>query len=224
MRIYGEGLKGSFGGKTVFENVSFEIEENSFVGLYGRSGAGKSTLAKMLCGICLPDEGSIYADGAVLASKTGYDRRRGIRIQMVYQQPWSSLDPGQRLISGFYELIGYHKFAPSKNAADELISSLMAEVGLDPGILNHLPYQISGGEAQRIAIAKCLLFRPELLILDEATAMLDVSTQANVFALIGRLMKKNGGSVLLISHDSGLVHHLCGRIYVMENGTVHLER
>ena len=92
----------------------------------------------------------------------------------------------------------------------------MDEVGLNMEILNHLPHQISGGEAQRIAIARCLLFKPKLLILDEATSMLDVSTQANVLALVRRVMKKHGGSVLLISHDRELVEYLCDRLYVFE--------
>ena len=93
----------------------------------------------------------------------------------------------------------------------------MAEVGLDMGILNHLPRQISGGEAQRVAIARCLLFKPRLLILDEATSMLDVSTQANVLALVRRVMEQGGGSVLLISHDRELVDHLCDQIYIFDD-------
>ena len=93
-------------------------------------------------------------------------------------------------------------------------------MGLDPGILAHLPRQISGGEAQRIAIARCLLFQPRLLILDEATSMLDVSTQANVVALVRKVMAKSRGSVLLISHDKALVDTLCNQIYVFDNQTL----
>ena len=97
------------------------------------------------------------------------------------------------------------------------INDTLAQVGLEPGILEHLPHQISGGEAQRVAIARCLLFQPRLLILDEATSMLDVSTQANVLGVVCRLMHANGGSVLLISHDEGLVKLLCDQIYVFDN-------
>lgn len=217
MTVKVENLKMSFGDQLIFENVSFEIPENSIVGIYGKSGIGKSTLAKILCGIYPPKAGEIYLGDRLLCSRdTPYDRKRGLQIQMVYQQPYSSLDYNQKLRNGFYELIQYHKFAPNRCAADARIGELMAEVGLDEGILNHLPYQISGGEAQRIAIARCLLFKPKLLILDEATSMLDVSTQANVIALVRRVMEKTGGSVMLISHDAQLVSCLCDQIYIFD--------
>jgi ABC-type dipeptide/oligopeptide/nickel transport system ATPase subunit len=92
----------------------------------------------------------------------------------------------------------------------------MEQVGLSPEILNHLPHQISGGEAQRVSIARSLLFHPQLLILDEDTSMLDVSTQANVFALVKRIMVQNNSSILLISHDRELVRYLCDQIYVFD--------
>lgn len=217
MTVKAENLKMSFGDQLIFENVSFEIPENSIVGIYGRSGIGKSTLAKILCGVYPPKAGRVYlGDKLLCAPDVPYDRKRGLQIQMVYQQPYSSLDYNQKLRSGFYELIKYHKFAPNRRAADARIGKLMFEVGLDEGILNHLPYQISGGEAQRIAIARCLLFEPKLLILDEATSMLDVSTQANVIALVRRVMEKTGGSVMLISHDAQLVNCLCNQIYILD--------
>ena len=215
--IRGENLKKTFSDQLVFEDVSFVIPDGEIVGFYGSSGIGKSTLAKVLCGIKKPDEGEVYLDDELLYSaNTPYDRKKGLQIQMVYQQPYASLDHSQKLIKGFYELIRYHHFAANKSEADRLIRELMDEVGLNMEILNHLPHQISGGEAQRIAIARCLLFKPKLLILDEATSMLDVSTQANVLALVRRVMKKHGGSVLLISHDRELVEYLCDRIYVFE--------
>lgn len=220
--IRGENLKKSFGDQLIFENISFVIPDGKIVGFYGRSGIGKSTLAKVLCGIKRPDEGKLYMDEELLYSvHTPYDRKRGIKIQMVYQQPYASLDHSQKIINGFYELIRYHQFASGKSEATALIKDLMDEVGLEMDILNHLPHQISGGEAQRIAIARCILFEPKLLILDEATSMLDVSTQANVLALVRHAMKKHNGSVLLISHDKELVDHLCDNIYEFDH--YHLE-
>ena len=123
-------------------------------------------------------------------------------------------------MDGFRELIRYHGFAKTRAEEQALIEMLLEEVGLDTDILAHLPRQISGGEAQRIAIARCLLFRPRLLILDEATSMLDVSTQANVIALVRKVMAKNKGSVLLISHDKALVDTLCDQIYLFDNQTL----
>ncbi len=215
--IHIEKLSKSFAGKPVLEDVTLDIHSGETVGIYGRSGIGKSTLAKILCGVLRPNAGTVYLDGEVLcAPGTAYDRAAGLRIQMVYQQPYASLDPGQKLISGFRELIRYHRLAPGRKAADELTIRLISEVGLEPDILSHLPRQISGGEAQRIAIARSLLLSPRLLILDEATSMLDVSTQANVLALVRRITAGTCGAIMLISHDLELVEHVCGRIYMFD--------
>ena len=171
----------------------------------------------MLCGVCPPDAGTVTLDGQTLVSADHpYDRRLGIRIQMVYQQPYATLDPSQKIGAGFTELIRYHRFRP-KGEELSLTKEMLDKVGLAPQILAHLPHQISGGEAQRVAIARCLLFRPKLLILDEATSMLDVSTQANVLGMIRRQMRENGGGILLISHDEALVKSLCDQIYVFDN-------
>lgn len=207
----------SFGGSPVLRDLSLEVPDGQICGVYGRSGIGKSTLAKILCGIYRPDKGEAFLDGKPLFSgKSGYDRKTGSRIQMVYQQPYATLDPQQKIGKGFAELIRYHRFAPQGGEA-EMTREYLAKVGLSSEILFHLPHQISGGEAQRIAIARCLMFRPRLLILDEATSMLDMSTQANVLGLVRRLMSEAGGSILFISHDSALVRLFCGRIYKFED-------
>ncbi len=213
-----ENLEKSFGDKLIFKNLDCLIEDGHFVGIYGASGIGKSTLAKILCGVLRPDAGRILFDGKLLYSADSkYDRTTGIQIQMVYQQPYSTLDPNQKIYDGFVELIKYHNFASDKAETAELIERIMTEVNLETSILNHLPHQISGGEAQRVSIAKCLLFNPKLLILDEATSMLDVSTQANVISMVKRSMAKNNGSVMLISHDNELVNAICDDIYLFEN-------
>lgn len=213
-----KGLKKCFGEKTVLENAEMEIPDGCWVGLYGPSGIGKSTLAKILCGLLRPDAGEVLLDGKLLVSaESGYDRKAGLSIQMVWQQPHASLDGNQKIGAGLRELISYHHFAGNRAEADALIGKLLGEVGLDRDILSHLPGQISGGEAQRVAIARCLLFQPKLLILDEATSMLDVSTQANVISLVRRSAERTNGSVLLISHDWELTEALCDHIYFLEN-------
>ncbi|MBO4915832.1 MAG: ATP-binding cassette domain-containing protein [Oscillospiraceae bacterium] len=210
-------LQKSFGGKLVLEKANVVIPDGEIVSIYGASGIGKSTFAKLLCGVLRPDAGEIVLDGVCIgAADRPYDRRRGIAIQMVYQQPYASLDPCQKLAAGFCELIRYHHLAP-RGREEETLAPILSAVGLDSGILHHLPHQISGGEAQRIAIARCLLFKPRLLILDEATSMLDVSTQANVIALVRRAMTETNGSVLLISHDRALVDHVSNSTYVFEH-------
>ena len=207
----------AFNGNPVLQDVSFDIPDGQIFGVFGKSGIGKSTLAKVLCGICPPDAGTITLDDQILVSADQpYDRRLGIRIQMVYQQPYATLDPAQKIGAGFTELIRYHRFSP-KGEELSLTKEMLDKVGLAPQILAHLPHQISGGEAQRVAIARCLLFQPKLLILDEATSMLDVSTQANVLGMVRRQMRESGGSILLISHDEALAKLLCDQIYVFDN-------
>jgi len=211
------GLKKIIEGRLIFENVDFCVEKNEIVGLCGESGIGKSSLAKILCGVSSADAGEIYLTNELVLKAGGkYNRKKGMKIQMVYQQPYASLDPRQKIIRSFKELIAYHKLA-GRGSENGLIDTMINAVGLESDILQHLPHQISGGEAQRIAIAKCLLFSPKLLILDEATSMLDVSTQANVLSLVRRIMYENGGAVLFISHDRQLVKHYCTRVYEFEN-------
>ena len=195
------------------------IPDGSIIGIFGASGIGKSTLAKILCGVTAPDAGKIFLDGQLLVSeKSSYDRRRGLAIQMVYQQPYATLDPSQKIGAGLRELISYHRLAENKKAAEAMIADVLAQMQLPPKILAHLPRQISGGEAQRVALARCLLLSPKLLILDEATSMLDVSTQANLLTLVKAQMIPSGGSVLFISHDRALTDHYCDMVYVFDEG------
>ena len=209
----------SFGNQTVLQDVSMTIPDGSIIGIFGASGIGKSTLAKILCGVTAPDAGAVFLDGQLLVSeKEPYDRRRGLAIQMVYQQPYATLDPSQKIGAGLRELISYHRLAENKKAAEAMIADVLAQMQLPPKILAHLPRQISGGEAQRVALARCLLLSPKLLILDEATSMLDVSTQANLLALMRAQMLPGGGSVLFISHDRALTNFYCDTVYEFDEG------
>ena len=204
----------SFGNQTVLQDVSLNIPDGSIIGMSGASGIGKSTLAKILCGVTAPDAGAVFLDGKLLVSpKEAYDRKRGLAIQMVYQQPYATLDPAQKIGAGLRELISYHHLAENKKAAETLITDVLAQMQLPSKILAHLPRQISGGEAQRVALARTLLLSPKLLILDEATSMLDVSTQANLLAFVKAQMIPNGGSVLFISHDRALTDFYCDTVY-----------
>ena len=207
----------AFGSQTVLQNVSMTIPDGSIIGVSGASGIGKSTLAKILCGVMPPDAGAVFLDGKLLVSpKEAYDRKCGLAIQMVYQQPYATLDPAQKIGAGLRELISYHRLAENKKAAETLIADILVQMQLPTRILAHLPRQLSGGEAQRVALARCLLLRPKLLILDEATSMLDVSTQANLLALVKAQMIPSGGSVLFISHDRALTDFYCDVVYAFD--------
>lgn len=207
----------AFGNQTVLLDVSLTIPDGSIIGVSGASGIGKSTLAKILCGVTAPDAGAVFLDGKLLvSSKEAYDRKRGLAIQMVYQQPYATLDPSQKIGAGLRELISYHRLTKNRQETEKLIADILAQMQLPPKILAHLPRQISGGEAQRVALARCLLLRPKLLILDEATSMLDVSTQANLLTLVKAQMLPNGGAVLFISHDRALTDFYCDTVYAFD--------
>ena len=207
----------SFENQTVLQDVSLTIPGGSIIGVSGASGIGKSTLAKILCGVTAPDAGEVFLDGQLLVSeKSNYDRRRGLSIQMVYQQPYASLDPSQKIGAGLRELTRYHHLAANRKEADKLVQEVLSQTQLPAKILAHLPRQLSGGEAQRIALARCLLLKPELLILDEATSMLDVSTQANLLTLVKAQMIPSGGAVLFISHDRALTDFYCDTVYAFD--------
>ena len=204
----------SFGSQTVLQDVSLTIPAGSIIGVSGASGIGKSTLAKILCGVTAPDAGAVFLDGKLLVSqKEAYDRKCGLAIQMVYQQPYATLDPSQKIGVGLRELISYHRLTKNRQEMEKLITDILAQMQLPTKILAHLPRQISGGEAQRVALARALLLRPKLLILDEATSMLDVSTQANLLTLVKAQMIPSGGSVLFISHDRALTNFYCDTVY-----------
>ena len=207
----------SFENQTVLQDVSLTIPDGSIIGMSGASGIGKSTLAKILCGVMPPDAGEVSLDGKLLVSpKEAYDRKCGLAIQMVYQQPHATLDPLQKIGAGLRELISYYRLAENRRAAEKLIADVLAQMQLPSKILAHLPRQISGGEAQRVALARCLLLKPKFLILDEATSMLDVSTQANLLALVRAQMIPGGGSVLFISHDRALTDFYCDVVYAFD--------
>ena len=209
----------AFGNQTVLQDASLTIPDGSIIGVSGASGIGKSTLAKILCGVTAPDAGAVFLDGKLLVSqKEAYDRKCGLAIQMVYQQPYATLDPSQKIGAGLRELISYHRLTKNRQETEKLIADILAQMQLPSKILAHLPRQISGGEAQRVALARALLLRPKLLILDEATSMLDVSTQANLLALVKAQTIPNGGSVLFISHDRALTDHYCDMVYVFDEG------
>lgn len=208
-----KGISKSFGEKTVLDNLSFSISEGETLGIYGRSGIGKTTLARILSGLTLPDSGEVwFSDELLVSREKGYDRALGSSIQMVYQHPYASLDPNQKIKDSLVELIKYHKMASGKDEIDTLIEETLSSVNLSLSVLSHLPRQISGGEAQRVALARCLLMNPKLLIMDEATSMLDVMVQANVFKEVQSTVIEKGGSVMLISHDRELVDFLSDRI------------
>ena len=197
--------------------VSFVVHRGEIVGVVGESGSGKTSLALAVARLGRCTAGTVELDGASLTGLSPR-RMRGVRadIQVVFQDPHASLDPRQSVRGGLAELRRLH---PSRTdwIGD---GDLMRRVKLRPEVLDRYPHQLSGGQAQRVCIARALLLRPRLLLADEPTSGLDVSVQADILQLLLDLREEYGISILFISHDLSVVNRICERVYVMLRGRV----
>lgn len=203
----------------VLTDVSFEIGDGKKVGLIGKSGEGKSTIANILCGAVAPSSGNVCKDGKPLWNEKGkYDRRLGKEIQIVPQQPLLALDPMQRSGDVVKEALISSKHARYGKDAQEKALQLFDTVGLERTLWNRLPLHLSGGQAQRLVIARALATRPALIVSDESTSMLDPATSRSVLELYDELVKTLGISVLFISHDLDTVKEFCDEIYLLQDG------
>ncbi|WP_367718303.1 ABC transporter ATP-binding protein [Nitratireductor sp. GISD-1A_MAKvit] len=201
------------------DDVSLSIRPGETVGLVGESGSGKSTLARAIIRLGTVDGGSIKLNGEDLVNKEGAPLRSLRRhVQMVFQDPYSALDPRQKIGSALTEgPIGY---GLSRGEAYERVRDLIAAVGLQPSALHRFPHEFSGGQRQRICIARALALRPDLLIADEALSALDVTMQAQVLDLLGKMQERFGFAMLFITHDLRIASSLCDRICVMQRGRI----
>lgn len=200
-------------------DVSFEIEEGKILGIAGNSGCGKSTIARMLMGLEVPDTGEVWLDGQKISGlPMGQMRQHRKKMQMIFQHPESSLDPQKTILFSMTEPMKIHKVYKEQEKMMCRIEELFALVGVSTGLLSRYPHQISGGEAQRIMIARALTLDPKVLILDEPTSMLDVSIQAHVMCLLKDLRSKLNLTYLFISHDLEVLGWFCDRISVMSQG------
>ena len=202
------------------DDVSFPVEERTAVGVIGESGSGKSTLANLIAGFYPPDTGSILYEGRELTSLKGRERFRARKtMQMVFQDPQASFNPRQKLIHSVTEPLELEGTLPAAEIRAKGLAALR-RVGLDESYGDKYPFQVSGGECQRAAIARALLVRPRLLICDEITSALDVSIQAQILELLGRLQREDEMSLLFISHDLSVVADLCSEVMVMHFGKI----
>ena len=213
------GLFGKKRTMTAVNNVNLDIPRAKVTGVVGESGCGKSTLARLALRLLDATSGSVRFDGVALAGlPAGELRRLRQRMQMVFQDPYSSIDPRYTVRAALLEPAVVHGIPLSRVQADDKVQALMTMVGLNPALAPSYPHQLSGGQKQRVGIARALALQPSFLVLDEPTASLDVSIQAQVIALLEKLRQDLGLTYLFISHDLGLVRYFCDRIVVMYLG------
>lgn len=210
--------QGFFSGKRFYavKDISFHVKKGTTMGLLGDSGCGKSTVAKMLMQMEIPDSGKIFINGVEINQLRGR-RQRCRNIQMIFQQPEESFDPEMRICKSLLEPMEINKIRTEKDRT-EYVKELMDRLNLPESLLQKYPHQISGGEAQRLAIVRALTLNPDILILDEATSMLDVSTQAQILNLLKKLQRERELTYLFITHDRPAAFWMCDEILFMEGG------
>jgi peptide/nickel transport system ATP-binding protein len=217
-------LRVSFGQRTVVELDALDLADGEILGLVGESGSGKSITSLSIIGLArslgATVTGSIELDGRELTTLTEREWRelRGDRIAMIFQAPISSLNPVMRVGDVFIRALRLH--GATRGEARDRARQAMAEVVLGPELLERYPHQLSGGQAQRVAIAMAVALRAKVLLADEPTSALDVTVQAEILSLIGRMRVEEGISVLFVSHDLAVVAGLCDRVAIMRAGKI----
>jgi peptide/nickel transport system ATP-binding protein len=205
---------------TAVSGVSFDIKKGETFALVGESGSGKSTVAKMVIGLLNPTDGSITVDGQSIHKSTDEDARAALRrrMQMIFQDPYASLNPRWRIDQIISEPIRVFGLMDDDTAINRRVGELLELVGLDARDAVKYPHEFSGGQRQRLCIARALSSNPEFLVCDEPTSALDVSVQAQILNLMRDLQDELGLTYLFISHNLAVVRYMANRIGVMYLG------
>lgn len=201
------------------DNVSVGLRAGEILGIVGESGSGKSTLAKVAVGLVRPSAGQVSLDGKPLnfAGRQGRQLRR--RLQYVLQDSLGSLDPRQRILAQVAEPLIIHDIGHPADRTD-MARTLLTRMGIGEHLAQRYPRALSGGQRQRVALARALILEPEILICDESVSALDVSVQAQILNLLLELQHERGLSILFISHDLSVIHHMSDRVAVMQQGKI----
>jgi oligopeptide/dipeptide ABC transporter ATP-binding protein len=200
--------------------VNLSINKNEIIGIVGESGSGKTTLGRSILKLVKTNSGEIIFDGKDILVLKGKELRKiRKKIQLIFQDPYASLNPRMQIRKIIAEPLLLHKMVPKK-LVEKRISELLKEVGLEDYFKDRYPHEMSGGQRQRVAIARILALQPSLIIADEAVSSLDASVTAQILNLLKQLQKKNGMSMLLISHDLKVIGHMSDRILVMYAGHI----
>ena len=195
-------------------DVGFTLADGEILGIVGESGSGKSTLLRQISGLEVPDEGEILLNGRPLSPKR--TREEYSTMQMIFQDAVGSFHPRRTIRSSIRETV--HNLRG--RSAEPDLESLCAIVGLDPVLADRYPRNLSGGQCQRFAIARAVAVDPKILLCDEVTSALDVSSQAQVLKLISDICRERHMSAIFVSHDLAVVSTICDRVMVMYHGRV----
>lgn len=198
------------------KSVNLQLLENQTLGLIGRSGCGKSSILKVLAGLSHDFTGHIDADGLIIKPHQKIDQSRALLMQMVFQDPFGSLHPKHTIDQILSAPLIAHNF----DRHHERVCAVMEQVALAKTFRFRFAHQLSGGQRQRVAIARALILNPKILLLDEPTSALDASVQAEILNLLQSLKEQTQISYLLVTHDLGVIAHMCDDIAVMNDGEI----
>ncbi len=222
-----ENLSVSFprrgGGRTLaLDQVSLSLAPGGALGVIGESGSGKSTLARVLMGLQRPDQGQVRLGGREMRTDCRPQRRRMQRVQMIFQDATGALNPRQTVGTTLTEALRVHGHlaAGGGETVRQQLAERLRQVGLAEAVRSQYPHELSGGQAQRVCIARALATDPAILIADEPVSALDVSVQARILRLLDSLRRERGLSLLLIAHDLAVVGALCEQVMVMHQGHI----
>ena len=202
------------------DQVNLDIRQGEVVGLVGESGCGKSTFGRMVTGILPPSAGTIHYNGKDISNAASPEgHAAALKIHMIFQDPFASLNPRMRVRDIIGEAPRIHGLLEGQSQ-DEYVANMLEKVGLDASYSGRYPHQFSGGQRQRLGVARALAVQPEFLVCDEAVAALDVSIQAQVLNLFMDLREQLNLTYLFISHDLSVVEHISNRVLIMYLGRV----